>query len=646
MSDLTFDKKLAENLWPHLRDFSLGVAKTAGITILGVTTLTSTVVAGGLLGLALSLRNLPDVRTLKGYVPKQTSYIYDVKGKLLNTFHGEENRKLVTLEEISPHLKLAVIAIEDSHFYKHHGINPNSIVRAMRANFQEGEVVEGASTISMQLVKNLFLSRERTLARKLPEAVLALRLERVFSKDEILELYLNNIYWGHNSYGVQTAAESYFGKSASELSLAEASMMAGLIQAPEGYSPFINYQATKSRQKVVLARMRQLGWITPEQEEQALKEPLLVAKPTAWSRSQLPYVTDFVTKELEKYFSPAVIEQGGMYIQTTIDYQFQMMAENLVQQSLQNLRAQGVNADQIALVAVDPRTHFIKALVGGVSYDQSQFNRAVQANRQPGSSFKPFVFYTALATGKFWPNSTLNDSEVIYQEIDGPYEPQNYDEEFLGEISLEESLILSRNIPAVRLGQIRLGENNQLLLERTIEICRILGIESELIPITSLPLGSMGVTPLEMAGAYATFANNGWHSDTTAIARVTNTNGQLLLDNTPQPKLVLDPWATATLNNMLQKVISEGTGTTANIGRPAAGKTGTTSSERDVWFVGYVPQLATAVWIGNDQFEPLGEDITGGSHAAPVWRLFMLNALQNEPVEEFPLPNQFPPPQD
>ncbi|ELR97940.1 transglycosylase domain-containing protein [Gloeocapsa sp. PCC 73106] len=645
MSYSTVDKKkVRQNPLPPLGPFFKDVAKTAGITMLGATTLVGSVVAGGLLGLAISFRNLPDVRLLNSYVPKQTSHIYDIKGRLIDTFHGEENRKLVKLDEISPHLKLAVLAIEDSHFYQHQGINPNSILRALRSNLREGEVVEGASTLTMQLVKNLFLTQERTFNRKLPEAVLAIRLEQVFNKDEILEIYLNNIYWGHNNYGVQTAAESYFGKSAAELTLAEAAMMAGLIQAPEKYSPFINYQITKARQKVVLRRLRELGWISAEQEKLAFEEPLLLAKPTAWVKSELPYVTDAVTKELELHFTPEVIEQGGMYIQTTVDYDLQRMAEVLVRQEQQKLRAQGVNADQIALVAIDPRTHFVKVLVGGTSYDKTQFNRATQANRQPGSSFKPFVYYAALATGKYKPDTILEDTKVIYEEIDGPYEPKNYDEEFAGKISLEQSLIYSRNIPVVKLGQTRWGSDEELLLDRVIEVSRALGIKSELIPITSLPLGSLGVTPMEMAGAYATFASNGWHSDTTMIVRVTNTRGELLLDNSPKPRQVLDPWATATLNVLLQKVITQGTGMSANIDRPAAGKTGTTSSERDVWFVGYVPQLATAVWVGNDQFEPLGEDVTGGQHAAPIWRQFMINALKDEPVQEFLAPDRFPVP--
>lgn len=263
------------------------------------------------MGLAISFRNLPDVRTLKTYVPSQTSYIYDIKGVLLTTFHGEEHRTAVPLEAISPHLKLAVIAIEDSNFYHHKGVNPSSIVRAMIVNFQSGKVVEGASTLTMQLVKNVFLSHKRAFSRKLAEAVLAIRVEQVFTKDEILEMYLNNIYWGHNNYGAETAAQSYFNKPASQLNLAEAAMMAGIIQAPEIYSPFVNYRLAKERQALVLNRMVELGWITKEEAEKAKKTPLLLGKPKAWQTSKLPYVTDAVKQELIERFGQDVLIKGG-----------------------------------------------------------------------------------------------------------------------------------------------------------------------------------------------------------------------------------------------------------------------------------------------------------------------------------------------
>ena len=636
-SEIILQKPEPQPTHRSAKSFFGGVAKAAGGTILGISMITSAVAAGGLVGLALSFRNLPDVRVLRNYVPAETSYVYDIKGRLLTSLHGEANRENATVEQMSPELKLAVVAIEDSNFYRHRGLNPYSIARAALANYEKGGVSEGASTITMQLVKNLFLTRERTFSRKLAEAILAIRVEQVFSKDEILEMYLNNIYWGHNNYGVQTAAESYFNKGADELNLAEAAVLAGLIQAPEQYSPFLNYGNTKQRQAAVLARMRTLNWITPEEEQAARKTPLLVGKPTAWRKSKSPFVTEAVTKELEERFGKEKVLRGGIRVQTTIDLDFQRMAEESIRESHAMLRRWGLRADQVALAAVDPRTHFVKALVGGVDYKSSQFNRAVQSRRQPGSSFKPFVYYTALASGNFSPGTIIDDAPISYRIPGGIYKPQNYGgkEDFGGQMSLTTSLIQSRNIPAVKLGK-------AVGLEKVIEICRQLGIDSPMQPVISLPLGSIGVTPLEMAGAFATFASNGWHSKTTAILQVTDSKGNILLDNTPEPKRILDPWATANLNTMLKGVLEPGgTGKKANIDRPAAGKTGTTSSERDVWFVGYVPQLATAVWVGNDDYQSMGKGITGGDFAAPVWRSFMLKALKNEPVKYFPAASQF-----
>ncbi|BAZ44952.1 penicillin-binding protein [Chondrocystis sp. NIES-4102] len=620
-----------------LKSFLLGVAKATGGTVLGITMISSAVAAGGLLGLAFSFRNLPDVRMLRNYVPAETSYIYDIKGRLLTSLHGEANREVAALDQISPNLKLAVIAIEDSSFYRHNGLNPYSIGRAALANYREGGVSEGASTLTMQLVKNLFLTRERTFSRKLAEAILAIRVEQVFSKEEILEMYLNTIYWGHNNYGIQTAAESYFNKSAADLNLAEAAVLAGLIQAPEQYSPFLNYSETKDRQTEVLARMRALNWITVEEEQAALQAPLLIGKPTAWRKSKSPFITEAVIKELEARFGKDKVLQGGIRVQTTIDMDFQKMAEESVKESHAMLRRWGLRADQIALAAVDPRTHFVKTLVGGVDYESSQFNRAVQSRRQPGSAFKPFVYYAALATGKYTPSTMIDDAPVSYPIPGGVYRPQNYGgkTDFAGMMSLTTALKQSRNVPAVKLGK-------AVGLEEIIEVCRSLGIKSPMQPVISLPLGSIGVTPLEMAGAFATFANSGWHSEPTVILQVADSKGNILLDNTPKPKQILDPWATANLTSMLQGVLQPGgTGTNANIGRPAAGKTGTTSSERDVWFVGYVPQLSTAVWIGNDNYQSMGKGITGGSFAAPVWRSFMLKALANEPVKYFPGTSQY-----
>ncbi|MGB3786714.1 MAG: penicillin-binding protein 1A [Phormidesmis sp.] len=619
---------------PKVLSYIQDVGQVSAAALLTVAMLGSSVVAGGLVGLAISFRNLPDVRILRNYIPSETSYVYDINGTLLDNVHGEANREVVDLDEINPDLKRAVLAMEDSYFYTHQGINPNGIARAFLANFQAGSTVQGGSTITMQLVKNLFLSPERTISRKLVEVVLAMRIEQIFEKDEIFELYLNQVYWGHNTYGVETAAQSYFNKSAKDLTLAESAMMAGLVQAPESFSPFLDYEEAKKRQAIVLGRMRQLKWASVEEIEAAKKQPLVLGEITSFRSSQAPYVTEAVMQELTEQFGEEAMAKGGMRIQTTIDINLQRIAEDTVTDSYYRYFGNGAYADQMALVAIDPRTHFVKALVGGVNHDSSQFNRAVQSRRQPGSAFKPFVYYAAFASGKFTPDSIISDSPVSYPDGYETYTPRNYDGSFMGDISLRKALETSRNVPAVKLGQ-------SVGINRIVEIARTLGIESPMDPVISLPLGAVDLTPLEIAGAYATFANYGWHSDPTLIVQVTDSRGNTILDNTPKPQLLLDPWASAALTDVLQGVISQGTATNAQIGRPAAGKTGTTDSQKDVWFVGYVPQLATAVWVGNDDSRPLSRGATGGGYAAPVWRDFMVQALRDEPVESFRKPSEF-----
>ena len=624
-------RKNTENSAPVF-EFVQSVSKVTAGTILSMTMLASSVVAGGLVGLAISFRNLPDVRILQTYSPTETTHIYDINGKPLASIHDEANRDVVPLDQISPNLKRAVLAIEDSNFFTHKGINPGGIARALIVNLEKGRTVEGGSTMTMQLVKNLFLSPQSKFSRKVAEAVMSIRLEQILNKDQILQLYLNQIYLGHNLYGVETASRSYFNKSANNLTLSEAAMLAGLISAPEEYSPFVNYKLAKDRQEIVLNRMKDLKWITPAQETAARKEKIKLGKITSFGGSQVPYVTQAVVQELTRRFGRDAVVKGGMRVQTTIDLKMQRIAEETVKAWHERLYYQGLFYDrqegQIALAAVDPRTHFVKAMVGGVDYEKSQFNRAIQARRQPGSSFKPFIYYAAFASGKYTPDSVVYDSPVGYRDGDGYYYPQNYGGGFSGAVSIRRALEVSLNIPAVKLGQ-------EVGLNKVIEICRVLGIRSPMEPVISLPLGAVDLTPLEMAGAFATFANNGWHSDTTFIVQVTDSSGNVLLDNTPKPKLVLNSWAAASVNSALQGVITSGTARAAQLGRPAAGKTGTTSSERDIWFVGYVPQLSVAVWMGNDNYRPMSYGATGGTIVAPVWRDFMSQALEGVPAESF-----------
>ncbi|BAU04839.1 penicillin-binding protein [Fischerella thermalis CCMEE 5198] len=637
MSSRTFEEKQSQGSPSSGVEFLKGVGQVAGGTLLSITMLASSIVAGGLVGLAISFRNLPDVRQLRNFFPSETTYIYDIKGKLLASIHGEANREVVPLDKISPHLKRAVLASEDSDFYFHHGINPKGVGRAVVTNWVAGGVREGGSTITMQLVKNLFLSRRREFTRKIAEAVLAIRLEQILTKDQVLEMYLNQVYWGHNNYGVQTAARSYFNKSAEYLTLGESAMMAGLIQAPEEFSPFVSMEKAKYQQKEVLGRMLTLGWITQKEYDDALKEKIKLGRIRSFQGSALPYVTNAVSQELARKFGREALLKGGMRVQTTVDAKFQAMAEDTVRKWHKKLLGQGLSKNQIALVAIDPRTHYVKALVGGVDSKTSEFNRATQAYRQPGSAFKPFVYYAAFATGKYDPETIVYDTPVSYRDGSGWYSPRNYDGGYGGAMSIRTALKLSRNVPVIKIGK-AIGMN------KVVETCRTLGIMSPMEPVTSLPLGAIGVTPLEMAGAYATFANYGWQSPTTVIVRVTDSSGNVLLDNTPKPQLVLEPWAAAAIINVMQSVITDGTGKNAAIGRPAAGKTGTTSSEKDIWFVGTVPQLTTAVWVGRDDNRQLATGATGGTMVAPIWRDFMLQALKNQPVEYFKPPSKFPRP--
>ncbi|MDB9360057.1 transglycosylase domain-containing protein [Nodularia spumigena CS-588/02] len=596
--------------------------------------LASSIVAGGLVGLAISFRNLPDVRQLRNFFPSETTYIYDINGKLLTSLHGEANREVMSLDRISPDLKRAVLASEDSHFYDHHGINPSGVGRAFMANLAAGGVREGASTITMQLVKNLFLTQKRAYTRKLAEAVLAIRLEQILSKDQILEMYLNQVYWGHNNYGVQTAARSYFDKSAEILNLAESAMMAGLIQAPEVFSPFANMKLAKVKQREVLGRMLELNWISKQEYDDALKQELKFGRIRSFQGSALPYVTNTVSQELAQKFGREALIKGGMRVQTTIDADFQIMAEQTVSKWSKTLSSQGLRNNQIALVAIDPRTHFVKALVGGVNSRTSEFNRATQAQRQPGSAFKPLVYYAAFATGKYTPDTVVQDTPVSYRDGSGWYSPRNYDGSFQGSITVRSALAQSRNIPVIRVGM-TIGMN------KVVEASRNLGIMSPMAPVTSLPLGAIGITPLELASAYATFANYGWQSPPTVMARVTDSSGNILLDNTPKPQLVLDQWASAATIDVMRSVVTSGTGKGADIGRPSAGKTGTTSSEIDIWYVGTVPQLTTAIWIGRDDNRPLSRGATGGGMVAPIWKDFMQQALKGVPAENFKPPSAF-----
>ncbi len=598
-----------------------------------------TAVCAGLLFIMILLvsRNLPDVNAISSFIPPERTTIFSEEEIILAELHQEENRVVIPLEQISPILKNAVIALEDTEFYNHPGINIKAILRALIKDILAGSFVEGGSTLTQQLAKNLFLSKRKVLSRKLAEAILAIQIERRYSKDEILEMYLNQVYWGHNAYGIESASQLYFGKHAQDLSLAESAMLAGMLQGPELYSPFRNYAGSKARQKVVLERLQKLRLVTPEMARDAYSEPILLA-PKKLSRYKAPYFTSFVVSQLIDMYGEDSTFTSGMKVYTPLNYRWQMRAMELVTQYVESGKNGGLVEDtvvnnlgfsQAALLAIDPKTGYIKTLQGGVDFTQNEYNRCVQARRQPGSAFKPIVYLAALEKG-YTPESIIDDSPISFNTGQGVYAPQNYTKSFLGSISMRTALEKSVNIVAIKLTNL-IGPQN------VVRVARQLGVKSPLPAYLSLPLGINEMTMLELATVYCVLANGGKRIEPTAIVKIEDRDGNVIYKHDVNEHEVFDPDSIYTLVDMMKGVVIRGTGTAARLPRPVAGKTGTTSDYRDAWFFGFVPQLVCATWVGNDDNHPMNR-VTGGSVPAQMWRDFMSTALDKTPPEEFPTP--------
>jgi 1A family penicillin-binding protein len=592
--------------------------------------------------LALAVAGLADLPEAK--VPL-TSTFFDRNGLVVAT-RFEQNRFAVPLDLVPPALAAAFIAVEDHRFYRHFGLDIQALLRALWRNLLAGRLVEGGSTITQQLARNLFLTPDKTLGRKLREAVLAVQLERRYTKDEILEKYLNTIYFGHAAYGVEAAARTYFGKPVQDLTLAEAAMLAGIPRGPALYSPFLDFPAARARQEVVLSRLEEQRYISQVEKETALAEKLVLRdrRPGARAVQYGAYFIDYlVERELAAIFpdDPQIVYRGGLQVHTTLDREMQQAAEEAVKKLLPVLGAgeQGGQQPQVALVAIDPRDGGIRALVGGRDFRYSQFNRAIPpagTRRSPGSAFKPFVFAAALESG-FTP-ANVRVSEPVSYTIPGQaeaYMPNEYGGEFFGPLTMRRALARSSNIVAIK-------THMEIGPEKAVEMAARLGIGSPVLPVPSLPLGTSHVTPLEMAAAYAAFANQGFRVQPLFITRITDSTGRLLYENRPRLSHVLDARIAYLLTNMLQDVLRPG-GTGSFLGplvnRPAAAKTGTSEDHRDAYIVGYTPELAAAVWVGNDDNSPLGTGQTGGRLAGPVWANFMRQALQNLPAGEFVRPH-------
>jgi len=686
--------------------------------------------AGGVF--AAYVQDLPTLDALEQYSPSLVTTLYSDEDEPFAAFF-EQRRILVSLNKVPPYLIEALLATEDTRFYSHRGIDPRGIARALLTNLRTLRRAEGGSTITQQLAKVLFLTPEKSLARKMKEILLAFQIEREYPKDKILEMYFNQIYFGHGAYGVEAAAQTYFGKSVDELNLAEAAMLAGLPRAPNTYSPIVDKERARRRRGVVLQRMVEEGFITTEQAEAAAAIPF-DERAFAAVRSQAPYFVEYVRQYLEERYGSYALYHGGLKVYTTLNVRLQQAAEQSLTQGLreidqqkglrlagggptarvtprrpgaplrpglvvegviQRVTARGIHVtvdgysgeipfkamrvaegpkladafhpdDRVlvrleavdhnrktltlalaqepemegALLALDPRTGQIKAMVGGYDFQRSKFNRAIQARRQPGSAFKPFVYAAAFDLG-LTPSTIFEDSPISFPAtIDGEqkeWSPENYDQTFRGPVTLRQGLEHSINVVAVKLLEtIGVGAATQM--------AHRLGIRSPIRAELGLALGTSEVTLLEMVSAYGTLAAGGVRAPPYAIRRILDSRGRVLEERFPEGQQVLRPATAATLTHVLEGVVQRGTGRSARaLERPLAAKTGTTQDAADAWFLGYSPSLVAGVWIGYDTVRSLGPHETSATLAAPIWIQFMRAALEGSPPEVFPVPDPLVP---
>lgn len=561
------------------------------------------------------LLNLPTIDHLTEYEPISSIEIYDYKNNFVGFLQGVEDRQVVPLSEMSPYLKRAVLAIEDKDFYEHSGIDPVGIIRAFFVNIQAGRVVEGGSTITQQLVKNLLIpekERGRTFTRKIKELLLALEMERKVNKDKILELYLNQVFWGNRAYGIQRASQRYFNKDASDLTLAESAYLAGFLKAPSKYST--DRKSAEERKVQVLQKMVIFGYITQKQYISALNEKLQFSSAPG-QFEKYPYYFSYVLEQLKERFDLEQLKEKGYKVYTSLDPIAQEKAEKILNEEIKSAPS---GVEQYALCAIDVKTGQIRALVGGVGdFWKHQWNRATNPHTI-GSAFKPFVYLTAFELGLIDPDTEIKDSKIeIPDGVDMVWIPKNFDSMFWGNITVREALTFSRNLPAVKVAK-------EVGIEKIIETARACGIESNLEPNLSLALGSDAITPLEAAASYATFARSGIYIKPILIRRIEDPKKRVIEDNAPVPQRAVSTYATATLVSILQDVVKKGTGTLARLNdRPVAGKTGTSDKSRDIWFIGFTPDLSVAMWGGNDHNKEIhGKGVTGGAIVARVWKKF------------------------
>lgn len=563
----------------------------------------------------------------------QSSQLVDRNGELISYFHTGVNRRAVSLSEMSPYIVNATLAIEDHRFYSHFGFDLKGLARAVLVNVSTLSAKQGASTLTQQLARNLYLTHEKTFERKIKEAIYTAQLEMKYSKDEILEMYLNQIYYGHGAYGIEAAAKYFFDKSASELNLAESTMLAGIPKGPKYYSPLNDMHNAKRRQSLILQAMVDNGYINAEEKEQAYNEVLSFTAyedSSSAAANDASYFKDYViqTAVHELGIDEQLLYEGGVTIYTTLDNDMQQIAEQQIASGLPASSEQ-----QAALVAIDPRNGHIKAMVGGRSYESNQYNRAIATTRQPGSTFKPFLYAAALGSHELTVRSAFKSEPTIFTYDEGrkTYEPQNYGEKYVNDyIMMRQAVASSDNIYAVS-AMMQVGP------EAVIELTRKLGITSPLEAVPSLALGSSPISPLELASAYGVFANQGVYHKPVAILKIVNKSGKTIYEASYEPTVAISEEEAFLVTSLLEDVFEAG-GTAHRvqsiIKRPVAGKSGTTPV--DAWMIGYTPELSTAVWVGYDKDRYL--TVAEAHRAAPIFAHFMEKSLDSVPPKMFPIP--------
>lgn len=581
-------------------------------------------------------QDIPRITSLKDYRPPAVTTVYSDDNRKIAEFY-RERRIIVPLSAMPKILVEAFIASEDSRFFMHKGVDYLGIVRAFLKNIEAGAIVQGGSTITQQVIKPFLQSSEKTYERKLKEAILAYRIEKTFTKEEILFVYLNQIYLGHRAYGVAAAAENYFGKSLKDLNLAECAMLAGLPKAPSGYSPNRCPEKAKQRQKYVLKQMVIKGYIAEAQAMEALHSNIEIRDPKNWYMETVPFFSEYIRQYIEEKFGYDALYNGGLQIYTTVNIEMQKAAIEEVEKGLDDMNDRqkypGKEKPQAALLCMETKTGCVKAMVGGRDFGKSQLNRVVQSKRQPGSAFKPIIYAAAVDKG-YTPASILSDSPFTFWNTESrtSWSPSNYDNRFWGHIPLRKAVANSRNIPAVRvLKDIGIGY--------VIDYARKLGISSDLDKELSLSLGASGVSLLEMVTAYSVFANLGELVHPVFIRKILDRDGNEIQEMKIENQQVIEKSTAYIMTNLLESVVKNGTARRIlAMERPVAGKTGTSSNLHDAWFIGYTTDHITGTWVGFDQERSLGKDETGSRAAAPVWLGFMSRISGIYPVREFEIP--------